>query len=95
LTASASGKWPYIIWFEVGCALHSELGDEGFALFDAWSQASPTYNAAQCAAKWRDECAKIHGYTIATILHYANEANSGWRSVYEARRLAATSSFFR
>ncbi len=25
---AALGKWPYTVWFEVGCALHSELGDE-------------------------------------------------------------------
>ena len=67
---AASGRWPYTVWFEIGCALHFELGDEGFAIFDAWSRVSPTYNAARCAAKWR-ECAKINTFRIGTIFHYA------------------------
>jgi putative DNA primase/helicase len=84
---AAAGKWPYTVWFEIGCALHFELGDEGFAIFDAWSRASPTYNVEHCAAKWR-ECAKIHTFKIGTIFHYANLAFPGWRSVFEAQRLA-------
>jgi hypothetical protein len=32
---SRSRKWPYQVWFEVGCALRFELGDAGFELFDA------------------------------------------------------------
>jgi Bifunctional DNA primase/polymerase, N-terminal/Primase C terminal 2 (PriCT-2) len=84
---AASGKWPYQVWFEIGCALHFELGDEGFAIFDAWSRMSPTYNAAHCVAKWR-ECAKINTFKIGTILHYANLASPGWRSVFDAQRWA-------
>ncbi len=38
------GDWPYEIWFEVGCALHFELGDAGFDLFDRWSALCPDYN---------------------------------------------------
>lgn len=81
---AASGRWPYQVWFEIGCALHFELGDDGFAIFDAWSRMSPTYNAARCAAKWR-ECAKINTFTIGTIFHYANLASPGWRRVYDAQ----------
>lgn len=80
-------KWPYQVWFEVGCALHFELGDAGFELFDAWSATSPNYNEQQCIAKWR-ECAKINTYTIGTIFHYAELASPRWRCVYEARRWA-------
>jgi hypothetical protein len=81
---AASGRWPYTVWFEIGCALHFELGDEGFAIFDAWSRVSPTYNAARCAAKWR-ECAKINTFTIGTIFYYAELASPGWRRVHEAQ----------
>jgi hypothetical protein len=83
---AASGRWPYTVWFEIGCALHFELGDEGFAIFDAWSRVSPTYSAARCAAKWR-ECAKINTFRIGTIFHYANLASPGWRSAYTAKRM--------
>jgi bifunctional DNA primase/polymerase-like protein/primase-like protein len=81
----------YQIWFEVGCALSFELGDAGFALFDAWSATSRKYEAKQCAAKWR-ECAKIFTYTIGTIIHHANAESPGWRVIYETRRLVATCS---
>jgi Bifunctional DNA primase/polymerase, N-terminal/Primase C terminal 2 (PriCT-2) len=80
----------YQVWFEVGCALHFELGDAGFELFDAWSAASPKYNKQQCAAKWR-ECTKVYTYTCGTIFHYANEADPSWRSVFETRRCTAYS----
>jgi Primase C terminal 2 (PriCT-2)/Bifunctional DNA primase/polymerase, N-terminal len=81
-------KWPYQVWFEVGCALHLELGDAGFKLFDAWSASSPTYNKQQTLAKWR-ECGKIGNYTLGTILYYANLASPKWRSVHEARCMSA------
>jgi hypothetical protein len=84
----------YQVWFEIGCALHFELGDAGFALFDTWSATSDKYDARQCAAKWR-ECSKIFTYKIGTIIHYANQEAPAWRVVYEARRLAETYSFFR
>lgn len=88
---AASGRWPYQVWFEIGCALYFELGDEeGFAIFDAWSRSSPTYSTARCAAKWR-ECAKINSFTVGTIFHYAEMASPRWRCVYEARKAQAYS----
>ena len=85
----------YDVWFQVGCALHFELGDAGFELFDAWSATSPAdYNADECREKW-NECRKICTYTIGTIFHYANEAQPGWRAVYEAKRIAALFSWRR
>jgi putative DNA primase/helicase len=42
------------VWIEVGMALQSELpGDDGFALFDAWSQKSEKYNARAVLTTWR------------------------------------------
>jgi hypothetical protein len=90
--AAITGACSYQVWFEVGCALHLELGDAGFELFDAWSATSPAdYNADECQEKWR-ECQKICTYTIGTIIHWANEAQPGWREGYEIeswRKLAA------
>ena len=71
--------WP---WLEIGAALHFEIGDAGFELFDAWSAQSSKYNRNQCARKWR-ECAKLTAYTGRTILFYANKASPGWRRDYE------------
>lgn len=64
----------YKIWFEVGCALYKELGDDaGYPVFDRWSRKSEKYNKDQCESKW-EECGKISKYTAATIFHFANEA---------------------
>jgi hypothetical protein len=90
-----TGSCSYDVWFQVGCALHFELGDAGFELFDAWSATSPAdYNADECREKWR-ECAKIHTYTVGTIFHHANEAQPGWCKIYEAKRMAALFSWRR
>src|SRR5262249_7090839 len=60
-------------------ALFSALGEDGFPLFDRWSSKSPKYNAATCRDKWR-ECRKLTAYSVATIIHYANEYNPDWRA---------------
>jgi hypothetical protein len=74
----------YQVWFEIGCALHLELGDDGFDLFDNWSAKSEEskYNAAVCRKKW-DDCGNVSGYTAGTIFHYANEANPDWQQQEE------------
>jgi bifunctional DNA primase/polymerase-like protein/primase-like protein len=92
-TCGACRRWPYQLWFEIGCALHAELGDVGFELFKTFSASSPTYNAHSVAKKWK-ECAKIGTYSIGTILYFANMADPTWRAAYEAERMAETYSFF-
>jgi hypothetical protein len=77
------GDWPYGLWFEVGCALHYELGGDGISLFDAWSSASPTYNEADVIKKW-EHCSQIDAYKIGTVFHFANEADPRWRVSHEA-----------
>jgi hypothetical protein len=67
----------YHVWFEVGCALQQALGEVGLPIFAAWSQKSAKYHE-ECAAKW-EECKKISEYTVATIFHYANKFDPGWR----------------
>jgi hypothetical protein len=45
----------YTVWFENGCALYAELGDDGFTLFAEWSKKSTKYNAIKCGKQW-EEC---------------------------------------
>jgi len=40
-------------WVQVAMAIKSELGDEGFSLWDHWSSGSPTYKAAAAKAVWK------------------------------------------
>ena len=69
----------YRVWFEVGCALYSDLGDEkGFELFDRWSRKSSKYDKRQCEHKWQ-ECGKVTQFTIGTLFHYADESEKNWR----------------
>ena len=62
-------------WVQMGMAIKSELGDAGFALWDAWSQRSKRYKAADARAVWRS-VKPTGGITIATLYHLAKEY--GW-----------------
>lgn len=83
-------------WVRMGMAVKSELGEAGFALWDAWSQRAESYNSRDARDVWRS----IHidgGITIASLFHEA-KAN-GWRGngrhyegiedLAERRRIAA------
>jgi primase-polymerase (primpol)-like protein len=78
----------YMIWFEVGCGLHKEFGEDGFELFEQWSKKSDKYDKHQCQKKWR-ECKKITKYTAGTIFHYADEANPNWRDKIKSNKNAS------
>ena len=88
-----TGSWTYRMWWEICCALRSELGDDGFDLFDNWSSKSPTYAQSDCVTKW-DNCGYDRfNYRVATICHFAGKADPSWRVSYEGlqwQRTAAT-----
>ena len=69
-------------WVQVGMALKSELGDGGFDLWDAWSQRSDRYKAADARAVWRS-VKPTGGITIATLYYLAKEY--GWLGEAPAR----------
>jgi putative DNA primase/helicase len=58
------------LWLRVGMALKSELGEEGFPLFDEWSQADESYDAKKIRCEWRSfkENGKV---TVGTLFHEA------------------------
>jgi Bifunctional DNA primase/polymerase, N-terminal/Primase C terminal 2 (PriCT-2) len=84
-----TGDWPYRLWFEVGCALHYELGDAGFDLFDEWSSRSPTYAEEDVVKKW-EHVSQIDAFKIGTVFHFASEANPRWRVEFEAKQWQQT-----
>lgn len=58
------------LWLRVGMAIQSEFpGQDGFALFDAWSQTSDRYEASAVRDTWRSF--KPGKVTIGTLLHEA------------------------
>lgn len=40
-------------WIKVGAAIKSEFGDEGFAVWDKWSQKAGNYNAQAARSSWK------------------------------------------
>jgi hypothetical protein len=74
----------YDTWFRLGAALKSGLGDQGFEIFDTWSQQSSKYDQKTTARTWRH--LKSDGaITIATLFWMAHQ--NGWRkSNYEDNR---------
>jgi hypothetical protein len=69
----------YNVWFEIACALRQMLGEAGLALFVTWTKKSNKYDPDKCAAKW-EESKKVGGYKAATIYHYADKSDPGWRA---------------
>lgn len=57
-------------WARVAMAIKSELGDDGFSLFDTWSSRGENYKAIEARATWRS--VKAGGpVTIGTLFHLA------------------------
>lgn len=57
-------------WVLIGMAIKSELGDEGFSLFDEWSQGDESYNERDARDVWRSfkQGGKV---TVGTLYHEA------------------------
>jgi putative DNA primase/helicase len=64
-------------WVHMGMAVKSELGEDGFPLWDAWSQTADNYNAKDAKAVWRSIKAN-GGVSIGSLFHEAKRY--GWRS---------------
>ena len=64
-------------WARVGMAIKSELGADGFDMFDAWSQGSERYDAAGTKETWRS--IKAGGkVSIGTLFHIAKGYGFKW-----------------
>lgn len=65
-------------WVQVGMAVKSELGDEGFDLWDSWSRTSDRYKASSAKAVWRS-IRPQGGITVRTLYKLARE--NGWQGI--------------
>jgi hypothetical protein len=63
------------VWWKCGAALKTELGDDGFEVWDEWSQTSDKYDAKIQQVQWRSF--KPGELSVGTIIHFAKE--HGWR----------------
>jgi putative DNA primase/helicase len=65
------------IWVRMGMAIKSELGEDGFDLWDAWSQQAESYNSRDGRDVWKS--IRANGkVTIATLFHEAKP--NGYRN---------------
>jgi putative DNA primase/helicase len=67
---------PYSVWFAIGCAIYTTLGDEvGEQVFDQWSKRGRKYKPRQMESMWRSivNC-EGYNYTIGTLNHFADLA---------------------
>lgn len=65
----------YQAWFEVGCALANELGEQGRSYYHTLSQGYINYNRAETDEKY-NECLRSgqrYNFNSGTIFHYVNE----------------------
>ena len=65
-------------WYKVGMALHNDVGgQQGFTIWDEWSQSSPKYNPVDQVRVWRSFSRRgLSGITKASVFQMAME--SGW-----------------
>jgi putative DNA primase/helicase len=71
-------------WLRIGMAIKSQLGDEGFEIWDEWSKQADPYNAKDSRNVWKS--IKLNGKVgIGTLFHEAK--NHGWQSDEPPRKL--------
>lgn len=66
----------YSTWVELGMAIHSELGEGGFHVWDAWSRGGSKYNEREMEIKWRS-FKSGSGVSIGTLFFHAKSNYSG------------------
>ena len=64
-------------WVRMAFAVKSDMGDNGFALWDSWSRQSESYNARAAQSTWRSAKPRSGGITVASLYHEAKQW--GWQ----------------
>ena len=67
------------VWWRMGAAIKSELGEAGFSLWDAWSRQSDRYREASARATWRalrPTGRDGRAITVGSLYHLAKDY--GW-----------------
>lgn len=73
------------LWVRMGMAVRDELGDEGFSVWDEWSQGADNYRAGDAKTVWRS--LKSGGVGIGTLIYEAKQR--GYQPNGDARRINA------
>lgn len=62
-------------WLQMAMAIRSEVGDEGFDMWDQWSSTADSYNQAAARSVWKS--CRGSGITLGTLFYEAKAR--GWR----------------
>jgi len=62
-------------WLMCAMGIKAELGDEGFDLWNNWSQQSKSYSASAARSVWKS--CRGHGVSIGSVFHEAK--SNGWK----------------
>lgn len=73
------------VWVKMAFAIRSELGEDGFWVWDDWSQSASNYNAASAKSVWKS--AKPGKVGIGSLFYDAKQA--GWTWDRPERKLSA------
>ena len=65
-----------VVWWRTGMAIKSELGDEGFRVWDDWSKTSASYKPSHALSVWKG--IKSSGGVKIASLFFLARAN-GWK----------------
>ena len=66
----------YDLWWRLARAIYSELGDDGFDLFDEWSSKSKLKYPGQHQCRYQWEHAKNYSQiNIGTLFYHANKSD--------------------
>lgn len=60
------------LWVRIAMAIKSDLGDDGFEIWRAWSEQADTYNDSSARSTWRSIKA-AGGVTLGTLISIAKE----------------------
>lgn len=72
-------------WLKIGAALKSELGEDGFSIWDKWSQSAKNYNKGVMNSQWKS---LIPGkFNIGTLFYEAMQ--KGYQPTKEATPLSS------
>lgn len=66
------------LWVKLGGILKDEFGDDGFGIWDAWSQTSDRYREKDARAVWRSLGKTGRRASMGTLVHLARQ--HGWRA---------------
>jgi hypothetical protein len=78
----------YDEWIKIGAALYHSLGEQGFSVWDAWSQRGAKYQAAEMRGKWASFQNNANPAKLSSLFYLAQQ--NGWQNPRKGQRPTET-----